>query len=828
MLNLSSRGTFSIGILRKPCIPQAVHRRDEVMNSQSLMLIWPTGRARSKQSKGRWTPMKTTNKKGSKRRLKLQDKHASAGVVEVLQAVQIARICVCVFPPIPCLLSFIFRITASRELVGMLGNASDTSDKDIPKSLVDTYHDRETTLRKLMDRNNVYNPDKRSTSSTSRPDSASLASLIGGRATGPRLNRHAPQADAHDPTQYIQPDLSAPHPIFGTGGVALPGKTVERGKNPASLVGSEMSERYRPLSSSALKPDFSAAKNEVGKHDDPAKQEKAANRRSFTTLAQRYTDNLDKAILDTTTKGTQPLMIKRKSNGSIPKEAPLPSPTKGDVTSTISMSPSKSANYLSQSSWKPSQSTPNPAPSYLTTKSPSSFPAPSTAKTSSNTYEGLSTSTSNNSVHKSTSHDRSSTMPIPTYSLPRNDVSSSNHGGTPLRRLMEKNNVYNPDKVSTDNFGKSVAERVQTTSLAAFMGGSGKGIRLNKHAPQADAHDPTQFIQPDLSTPHPIFGKGGVAMPGMVPQMRVSTLDSVIDTTGLSKPSFTKKAIWPPVSAPSKTEERPVSPQKTGGRVRTISAPRPESSSSYGVSRSSLPTLERSRSPVKGALVGVPLRDRTISTPPITTPQQSIVTPALARPIQPDVTKIPSFSPQVPATTASPAFNKPTAQKDITPSLSRLQGRGFVQNMVMASSQISNTPSPSPSPSRPASTTGKKGSVLDRWQPNVQSEPPTKSSPPFLSKNGTTRPSTYSGGGSYGLKSSASFSSLIKPAPVSPSPPKQVEASYPRSRTPGLGSATTLVVMKPSKSFTDLTELGMKTTTDSESSSSRKTPIYVR
>lgn len=757
--------------------------------------------------------------------MKLQDKHDFAGEV-VLQTVQIARNHVSV-PSTSLVLSFIVvHITASRELIGELDDTSDISDKDTPKSVADTYHDRETALRKLMDRNSVYNPDKRGTTEgVSRPDSVSLASFIGGRATGPRLNRHAPQPDAHDPTQYIQPDLSAPHPIFGTGGVALPGirKTAEREKSPSLLAASEVSERYRPASTSALKPQFSSAvKHEVGKLDDPAKKEKvAANRRSFTALTQRYTDVLDKSTPDTSIKGTQPLLIKRKS-GSIPKDPLLPSPTKGDGNSAISMSPSKYTSYPSSSPWKTSQSTPNPAPSYLRTKSSSSVPA-AAAKTSSNVDEGLSTPASNKNFHESTS--RGST--IPTYSLPRNGISNSNHGVTPLRRLMEKNNVYNPDKVPTDNFGKSVAERVQTTSLAAFMGGSGKGIRLNKHAPQVDAHDHTQFIQPDLSAPHPIFGKGGVAMPGMVTQTNTSNPDSVIDGSGLSKPSLTKKAVWPPVSTSSKTEERSVSPQKTGGRARTISAPRPESSSGYGVSQPSEPSSGRSRSPAKVALVGVPLRERTYSTPPRASPQQTIVTPSLARPIQPQVKKVPSLSPPINDTVPSPAFNKATIQKDLTPSLSRLQGRGFVQNMVRASSRISNSPSPpSASPSRPSSTTGRKGSVLDRWQPNVQPESPTKS-PPLLSRNATTGPSTPSES-LYGRMSSASFSSLTKPAPLSSSPPKQVGASYPRSRTPGLGSATTTVVIKPSKSFTDLTELGIKTAAVSKSSSSRKSSIYVR
>lgn len=727
-----------------------------------------------------------------------------------------------VFPPIWFSLVHRRYITASPELIKLVGNTSDISYKDTTKSPSEMNHDREAALRKLMDRNHVYNPDKLgATEGSSKQDSVSLASFIGGRATGPRLNRHAPQADALDGSQYLQPNLIAPHPIFGTGGVAVPGITTKREKSPAPLIGSEMSERHRPASISNLKPDLPHVKNDLRKPDEAGKQEKAiVNRRSFNTMAkspsstfaQRYTDVLEKSTSGGT---TQPLLIKRKSIGYISKEPPLPSPTKVlDDTSKVSMSPSTDSF---SPPWKTSQSTPNPAPSYLRAKSSSSFPAASPVKSGLKSYEGFLTSASTNNIQKTTSRDRDLTA----SSLPRNEAPSSNRGSTPLRQLMEKNNVYNPDKVATDYFGKSVAERAQTTSLAAFMGGSGRGVRLNKHAPQVDAHDPTQFIQPDLNNPHPIFGKGGVAMPGMIAQTSSPNLVSGIDNTGLSKPSLTKKAVWPPVCTPSKTEERPVSALRTGGRARTISAPRPESSSSYVDSREIEATPDRSRSPVKGT---VPLRERTFSTP---SSRQSIVTPSLARPIQPEVKKTASLSPQVPATTPSPAFNKRTTQKDLTPSLSKLQGRGFVQNMVKASSHVSNMPSSSSSsPPRPVSTTGKK--VLDRWQPSVQPESPTKPSPP-LSKNSTAGASTSSGASTYRIKSSSSISSLRKPAPVSSSPPKQVEDPYPRSRTPGLGSATTTVtVVKPSKSFTDLTELGMKTPTNSKSSSSRKTPIYVR
>jgi len=65
--------------------------------------------------------------------------------------------------------------------------------------------------------------------------------------------------------------------------------------------------------------------------------------------------------------------------------------------------------------------------------------------------------------------------------------------------------------------------------------------------------------------------------------------------------------------------------------------------------------------------------------------------------------------------------------------------------------------------------------------------------------------SSASSGGAHGLKSVASLPSLAKSAGAQV--PAQVEDPFPRSRTPGLGSATTMVVIKPSKSFTDLKQL---------------------
>lgn len=731
---------------------------------------------------------------------------------------------------------------------------NDTSANDTPKSALETQNDRDTALRKLMDRNNVYNPDKlRGSSIGSKNEPVSLASFVGGRASGPRLNRHAPQADGHDATQYIQPDLSAPHPLFGTGGMAMPGMASTRNsKSPVPFVGSEQSERYRPSSVNSKSSPSPVPVTGIGKVDEPSKPVKTdINRRSFTAipktpspaLAQRYTEKLDVSTSQNVKPSTDHIITKRRSTTSISK-----SPTKEENSVTpISISPSKSTDYrsvLATSSWKSSPVMPSSLSSYKEEKLSSSFSASAKTKTmtdnesSTPTYGSTSVATSSISpTLKPTQANSYSTTPsvyhsLFSYNSPSNTLSTSKKD-TSLRRLMERNNVFNPDKESLDNSGKSVAERVQTTSLAAFMGGSGKGIRLNKHAPQVDAHDPTQFVQPDLSAPHPVFGRGGVAMPGMATRQSASAAASEIDSTELYKPSSTKKAVWPPNHSTEKIEDRLLSPQKTGGRSRNNSVPGSESF--VGLGGKANTWRERSQSPTKEAKATIPVRDRTISTPSAV--RHSIVTPYLARPLQPTPKGTP-LSPQLPITTASPAFKKPNAQKDLTPSLSRLQGRGFVQNIVKASAQLSNTsPSPTPPPTRPTSATGRKSLVFDRWQQSTQSSSPTKSlsGTPFMLKGSS---STSSAGTSHGLKSTASLPSLAKPVASTPSPPlaearAHHEDPFERSHTPGLGSATTMVVIKPSKSFTDLSELGMKNghsgIADLDSSpSSRKPPIHVR
>jgi len=742
---------------------------------------------------------------------------------------------------------------------------STSPSNDISNSVAERSNDQETPLRKLMGRNEVYNPDKivGVNRGSEKPDSVSLAAFIGGRAAGPRLNKHAPQQDAHDPTQYIQPDLSAPHPVFGRGGIAMPGMTAKKATSPSSAdAGSEHSERYRPS--------FSSTK-------------------STSALGNSY---LQKIEATATVKADEPDVPRRPVSTGSPYSVTAPLRVQKTGDKPISNSPPVREptpivedkpldDFLSNSTAPSSQKSNSPStPSYLTEKEESSLQKPILSTMKSND-SFRSSQTSFNSTPKTYSYSSSSSSTLSSY-LPKKEepssrkfttspvpsaygfrstpsataskplpsyigstrltksvsadpgTSTSSTATTPLRRLMETNNVYNPDK---EPARKSVAERAQNVSLAGFIGGNGKGIRLNRPAPQPDVHDPTQFIQPDTSAPHPIFGRGGIAMPGMVPR---KTADSSGTQSNVGKSDSSdyrlssttvKKVTWPPVA--TTPQARPVSPQKTGGRERTTSAPNAQVANVSTLSSSSpWPSSDKAVDrQTKESIATTTIRDRTISGPSyhvsttVSTPSRSssVATPSLARPIQPRP-KSTSFSPQLSATatTPSPAFQRPPPQKELTPSISRLQGRGFVQNILQAA-KFEAPASPSPSVDklpRPLSAGGKRNSVLDRWQPQTLATSPSKSSfspnistiQPSLSQQSrstvTSPPSQgndlqrTTGSPSYPQRSSDMTSKSVTEGPIN-----VVVEPYPRSRTPGLGSATTMVLIKPSKSATDLSQL---------------------
>ncbi|KAJ7924935.1 hypothetical protein B0H13DRAFT_1601102 [Mycena leptocephala] len=346
------------------------------------------------------------------------------------------------------------------------------------------------------------------------------------------------------------------------------------------------------------------------------------------------------------------------------------------------------------------------------------------------------------------------------------------------------------------------AGKPEPMSLAAFMGGKATGPRLNRHAPQQDAHDPTQFVQRTrIDAPHPIFGRGGIggiggiAMPGMTAKSSAPREPDPVPAW--SRPGRTPEPRDRRLSTPSpeKLESPPVSPQKAGVRERTVStptgittprnnpivAPQPtRNPTSTAESRST--ASPSNSSPAPGASRPFTPRQQP-SSPPLA--KSPVVTPSLARPIQPD----PRTSPQGPQISASQspslAFLRPPSQKDPTPSLSRLQGRGFVQNMVKVSSQLeSSTPSPAPTEkNRPAS--GRKSSVLDRWPSPAASPPPSPTAPMRRSRT------------------------LESPAPVVPSSVRSgpISKSYsdsgkaklnmpisPAEHMPGLGSASAMVI----------------------------------
>ncbi|RPD78315.1 hypothetical protein L226DRAFT_567972 [Lentinus tigrinus ALCF2SS1-7] len=297
-------------------------------------------------------------------------------------------------------------------------------------------------------------------------------------------------------------------------------------------------------------------------------------------------------------------------------------------------------------------------------------------------------------------------------------------------------------------------------SLAAFIGGRATGPRLTKQAPQQDAHDPTQFEQrTHISAPHPVFGRGGVAMPGMTGHGTASVVSRAIrEEEARSSPSSSTLQRDRRISTPSTVSsvraavekaperDREIIPSHTGSsqaafRQRTISTPtgvalsKPTAPAETFSTKPKADPVPRPLSHSPNPTIIRPITPRTTgsvvssgskspaprpSSAALHTPPPPSVSPkplpGLARPIQP--TPRPSFgSPQMPPShNPSPAFLKLPPAKEPTPSLSRLQGRGFVKNMVEKTASIVS-PESSPIPDKSLSPGGRRqSSVLDRWQ----------------------------------------------------------------------------------------------------------------
>ncbi|KAI1796359.1 hypothetical protein LXA43DRAFT_1157380 [Ganoderma leucocontextum] len=332
-------------------------------------------------------------------------------------------------------------------------------------------------------------------------------------------------------------------------------------------------------------------------------------------------------------------------------------------------------------------------------------------------------------------------------------------------------------------------------SLAAFIGGRATGPRLTKHAPQQDAHDPTQFEQRTLgsiSAPHPVFGRGGVAMPGMTGTGKASVVSRALreKEKEVESPSGSFAQRDRRISTPTtpttpsvrsiveraQERNREIVPSYTGSsqataiRQRTISTPmgisparaapaetfttkpKPEPIS-RPVSHSPNPTIIRpitprtstgSKSPGPRPSSSAATHPPGPSTPPPHSSRGTAPLPGLARPLQPTPRQSLGSPQMPPSQNPSPAFLKPPSEKQPTPSLSRLQGRGFVKNIV---GREVTSPDSSPTPDRSFTSPGRRqSSVLDRWQYSAggsATPPPVISSKPIpIRKSFTADPAS--------------------------------------------------------------------------------------
>lgn len=456
-------------------------------------------------------------------------------------------------------------------------------------------------------------------------------------------------------------------------------------------------------------------------------------------------------------------------------------------------------------------------------------------------------------------------------------------------------------------------------SLAAFMGGStAAGPRLKRHEPQQDAtvvHDGRK----DHGPIHPIFGRNGIAMPGMVKGgaqppatttstpsagtpvrgVPTSTPDIVRSRTtstssvarryveqlesqpqslnsGLVVPGIRERRISTPVgnisaqlkidtphspsyhlsqnygakaaavSPISLVESRPKTPIIAETRSKTPVAdtraktPNSESvrtktvtESAYSKTpnpehtRAKTPNPEPNRAKTPAADSGntkSPTYTRSNSSQPSWTPRQQ---PAPIPSVTPTSPARQTYSPQ-PSRGVSPAFLRPpvtSSTKDPTPSISRLQGRGFVQSVVQASGRLelgagavrreSTFGSPTQAAGETRDKNARRASVLDRWQPAMNNagtpSPPPQS--PLPANRGRTpdvrQPEVKAHDTGFPLKSAVS-------TPTLPKTPSGKISTLPESADHNLGSSTTMLAyIKPNKTGDDpvvrnVDELGVK------------------
>ncbi|KAG1832463.1 hypothetical protein EV424DRAFT_1368803 [Suillus variegatus] len=495
-----------------------------------------------------------------------------------------------------------------------------------------------------------------------------------------------------------------------------------------------------------------------------------------------------------------------------------------------------------------------------------------------------------------------------------NDLLAGNTTSAPASEKPPRTIPSHKPAVSSNTTPKRVP-----MSLAAFMGGStAAGPRLKRHEPQQDAtvvHDGRK----DHGPVHPIFGRNGIAMPGMVKggaeppaaatsppsastpvrafptstpdivRSRTTSTSSVarryveqlesqpqslnpglvgpgirerristpagnisaqlrVDTPHspsyrLSQNYGARAAVVPPSSLVESRSKTPITAEmrpKTPVTETRVKTPNPESVRAKTVTesiysktpnpehtRAKTPNPEPNRAKTPDADSGrtkSPIYTRSNSSQPSWTPrQQSTPIPS----VTPTSPVRQTYSPQ-PSRGVSPAFLCPpvnSSTKDPTPSISRLQGRGFVQSVVQASGRLESAAgaarreSTFGSPSQAASETrdknARRASVLDRWQPamNNAGTPSLPPQSPFPANRGRTpearQAEVNTHDTEFPLKSAVSI-------PTLPKTPSGKTSALPESANHNLGSSTTMIAyIKPTKTGDDpvvrnVDELGVK------------------
>ncbi|CEL60808.1 hypothetical protein RSOLAG1IB_04047 [Rhizoctonia solani AG-1 IB] len=347
----------------------------------------------------------------------------------------------------------------------------------------------------------------------------------------------------------------------------------------------------------------------------------------------------------------------------------------------------------------------------------------------------------------------SPTKPSSIFGVRAAVMSPSTPGKTDPDTLPESptKSVFGSTRAMNPHSAPLGAKQTAPMPLAAFMGGRGSGPRLNKPAPQMDTQDSTLFDQSSRrsgpSTTANAFQTAGratkfnqgVALPGLGPPPRQPSPSTPADKLAPCSPRSPRFA--PP-------EEQLVVPQHT--RQRTSSWPTKPESPLQGSSPETRSELARSKTTAgrpRGKSTSSPNStskiQRTDSSPApafatptrnqsfkahIASTQGSPPTFGLARPIRPtppaqDTNKLPLVS------SGSPAFRSTVqaSAKELSPSLTRLQGRGFVGNRVRQADVGASPPnslgiSSSQFGEREKPKRAGTGNIQGRWQAAIQGQ----------------------------------------------------------------------------------------------------------